>query len=79
MADRRYTGHLRAQPKTVAAATTDNLACPFCDGRIFQQDGQLFDHVNLKHPSKVQEAELNTQRRIDLFREYLRQEALNKA
>ncbi len=79
MADLHYTKHLRAQEKTSAAATTDNLACPFCDEWIFQQDDQLFDHVNLKHPSKVQKADLNSQRRIDLFQKHLRREALDKA
>ena len=69
-----YTKHLRAQAKTA-----DNLACPFCDGWIFQQDDQLFDHVILGHPSKVQEAELNAQGGIALFRKYLREEALRKA
>jgi hypothetical protein len=74
-----YMGHLRAQAKTVAAATTESLACPFCDGRIFQQDDQLFDHVNLEHPSKVQGAGLNPQGGTDLFRKFLREEALQKA
>jgi hypothetical protein len=74
----RYTKHLRAQAKTAAATTAENLACPFCDGRIFQQDDQLFDHVNLKHPSKVQEAGLNPGG-TDLFRKFLREEALRKA
>ena len=72
----RYTKHLRAQAKT--AATADDLACPFCDG-IFQQDDQLFDHVDLEHPSKVQEAGLNPQGGTALFRKLLRDEALNKA
>ena len=74
-----YTKHLRAQAKTAAGATAENLACPFCDERIFQQDDQLFDHVNLKHPSKVQEAGLNLQGGADLFRKFLREEALRKA
>ena len=75
----RYTKHLRAQAKTAAAAAADNLACPFCDGRIFQQDDQLFDHVSLEHPSKAQEAGLNTQGGTALFRKNLREEALHKA
>ena len=73
----RYTKHLRAQAKT--AATADNLACPFCDGRIFQQDDQLFGHVNLEHPSKVQGVGLSPQGGTDLFRKFLREEALQKA
>ena len=75
----RYTKHLRAQAKTAAAAAADNLACPFCEGRIFQQDDQLFDHVDLEHPSKVQEAGLNPQGGTALFRKFLREEALDKA
>ena len=70
----RYTKHLRAQAKTAAAATADNLACPFCDRQIFQQDDQLFDHINLEHPSKVQEAGLNSQGGTALFRIILRED-----
>jgi hypothetical protein len=58
---------------------TKHLACPFCDGQIFQQDDQLFNHVNLEHPSEVQEAGLNPQGGTDLFRKNLRKEALHKA
>ncbi|XTI95102.1 hypothetical protein V2W45_1000262 [Cenococcum geophilum] len=56
-----------------------NLACPFCDVRIFQREDQLYSHVNLEHPSKVQEAGLNPQGGTALFRKTLREEELRKA
>jgi len=73
----RYTKHLRIQATT--AATDGNLACPFCDRRIFHQADQLFDHVDLEHPSKVQEAGLNPRGGTARFRKLLQEKAINKA
>ena len=47
----RYVKHLRAQAKTAETSPPpDTLLCPYCpEGRIFQAEGQLWDHAALEH------------------------------
>ncbi|OCK77900.1 hypothetical protein K432DRAFT_406929 [Lepidopterella palustris CBS 459.81] len=74
----RYTRHLRAQAKTATAAIAETLACPFCNGRIFQQDDQLWEHVKLEHSSTLQEFGGKSPDGTTLFKKWLKDEALRK-
>ncbi|KAF2803996.1 uncharacterized protein BDZ99DRAFT_426165 [Mytilinidion resinicola] len=42
----KYTQALRTQAKTAVA---QELSCPYCSGRIFQNDDQLWDHAVSDH------------------------------
>lgn len=74
----RYTKHLRAQAKTAAAPKVDSLACPYCDGWVFRDDEQLWNHVNQDHPSELQGKGLNSEKGASLFRKLLKDAAIRK-
>ena len=75
----RYIQRLRAQAKTAAAPKVDSLACPYCDGRVFQDDEQLWNHVNQDHPSELQGKGLNSENGAGLFRKLLKDAVIRKA
>jgi hypothetical protein len=69
----KYTQALRNQSKPAAAAA-ENLTCPYCSGRIFQTDDQLWHHARLEHLSILQGMNIDPEN-PGRFRNVLRQEA----